>query len=1030
MALNVDAPSKMTNCVDLSGYVILLVEGDDGGIKLYGSPADRADLQVGDEILEVNGRRIDGTSHADIISHIHKCIKSRTICLKVKRRASFAEVADVHNVQDAYVIAVEEKAKQRLEKLSAVHKIQPVDMTKLPNQEEKENMDIESYNNPFRNNKGNNMDSPHKRGKQPVHVEANINVPPVEAGLNGGHFEADINGPNVDTTRMNGYVNGGSARLDNTNPFLPAYQYAGSEGGSSVSDSDLYRGPSDFNTLERGVQQANNVQEEIMVDNTTDFNSGYTGIIDGSDGPHREMAIDVPAGFRGSLKEPPRLPSHIGPSPPGTPKKERKTADKSGSSTPKSDRDEQLQRIRKHQEDLRKRRDEEDRLLREQEFLRASLRGSKKLQALEQRPPPPQPVGFENEAFVEEGDHLDGSLPRSALRVTPPEPGTLDRKQQYEPTSQATAEVQAQPIDLEKITASLNAIKSKLNSAENKDDITFLNRLFQDSRFQKTVAVHQKVLGVSKREPCPQAVCHSAQRECLDIMASSSLSQNNPYVQELQKLLEKPEMQGLLLAHDRVSYQYQYTVPCGQGDDDDDDDDDDGDLPVETIEGQYGGDSIKIIRIQKSTEPLGATVRNEGGGVFIGRIVKGGAAEKSGLLHEGDEVLEVNQMEMRGRSVNEVSDLLAGMTGILTFMIVPNKDFNQSQDETLVHVRAHFNYDPEEDMYIPCRELGISFVKGDILHIINQDDANWWQAFREGEEDHTSLAGLIPSKNFQEQREAVKQVIVQDSSEDKKKKNKLCARKKKKGKKKALYNAHTNDDFEAEEILTYEEVARYYPQPNRKRPIVMVGPPHVGRQELRRRLMESDLDRFAAAVPHTSRPRKETEVDGQDYHFVPRSVIESDICSNKFVEHGEFEKNIYGTSLEAIRMIINSGKVCVLDLHPQDEGDSAIPREGWKYRRVSLKILKMSDLKPYIIFIAPPNIEKLRQNCAKLGTRLADDALKEVIDKSREMEENFGHYFDTIIINYDMDRTFDELLHKINSLEIEPQWVPAQWMQD
>jgi MAGUK p55 subfamily protein 5 len=46
------------------------------------------------------------------------------------------------------------------------------------------------------------------------------------------------------------------------------------------------------------------------------------------------------------------------------------------------------------------------------------------------------------------------------------------------------------------------------------------------------------------------------------------------------------------------------------------------------------------------------------------------------------------------------------------------------------------------------------------------------------------------------------------------------------------------------------------------------------------------------------------------------------------------------------------------------------------------------------------------------------------------MEENFGHYFDAIIINYDMDRTFEELLQRINLLEIEPQWVPAQWMQD
>lgn len=68
-----------------------------------------------------------------------------------------------------------------------------------------------------------------------------------------------------------------------------------------------------------------------------------------------------------------------------------------------------------------------------------------------------------------------------------------------------------------------------------------------------------------------------------------------------------------------------------------------------------------------------------------------------------------------------------------------------------MHVKALFNYDPEDDLYIPCRELGVSFMKGDILHVIAQDDANWWQAYREGEEDFHSLAGLIPSKSFHEQ---------------------------------------------------------------------------------------------------------------------------------------------------------------------------------------------------------------------------------------------------------------------------------------
>ena len=55
----------------------------------------------------------------------------------------------------------------------------------------------------------------------------------------------------------------------------------------------------------------------------------------------------------------------------------------------------------------------------------------------------------------------------------------------------------------------------------------------------------------------------------------------------------------------------------------------------------------------------------------LGRVVRGGAADKSGLLHEGDEVLEVNGVEMRGKSVNEVCDILAGMQGSLTFLIFP-----------------------------------------------------------------------------------------------------------------------------------------------------------------------------------------------------------------------------------------------------------------------------------------------------------------------------------------------------------------------
>lgn len=48
--------------------------------------------------------------------------------------------------------------------------------------------------------------------------------------------------------------------------------------------------------------------------------------------------------------------------------------------------------------------------------------------------------------------------------------------------------------------------------------------------------------------------------------------------------------------------------------------------------------------------------------VIISRVVKGGAAERSGLLQEGDEVLEINGVEIRGKDVNEVFDILVSLS--------------------------------------------------------------------------------------------------------------------------------------------------------------------------------------------------------------------------------------------------------------------------------------------------------------------------------------------------------------------------------
>lgn len=54
--------------------------------------------------------------------------------------------------------------------------------------------------------------------------------------------------------------------------------------------------------------------------------------------------------------------------------------------------------------------------------------------------------------------------------------------------------------------------------------------------------------------------------------------------------------------------------------------------------------------------------------------------------------------------------------------------------------------------------------------------------------------------------------------------------------------------------------------------------------------------------------------------------------------------------------------------------------------------------------------------------------LKEVIEKAREMEHNFGHFFDATIVNMDPDQAFHELRRLIDKLDTEPQWVPTSWL--
>lgn len=76
----------------------------------------------------------------------------------------------------------------------------------------------------------------------------------------------------------------------------------------------------------------------------------------------------------------------------------------------------------------------------------------------------------------------------------------------------------------------------------------------------------------------------------------------------------------------------------------------------------YCVDNLKLVNIEKLDAPLGATIKNRDGSIVISRIVIGGAAQKSGLLHENDEILEINSIPVRGKTINDICDMLVNWT--------------------------------------------------------------------------------------------------------------------------------------------------------------------------------------------------------------------------------------------------------------------------------------------------------------------------------------------------------------------------------
>lgn len=230
-----------------------------------------------------------------------------------------------------------------------------------------------------------------------------------------------------------------------------------------------------------------------------------------------------------------------------------------------------------------------------------------------------------------------------------------------------------------------------------------------------------------------------------------------------------------------------------------------------------------------------------------------------------------------------------------------------------------------------------------------------------------------------------------------------------------MYLTTKNAEFDRHELLIYEEVARM--PPFRRKTLVLIGAQGVGRRSLKNKLIMWDPDRYGTTVPYTSRRPKDSEREGQGYSFVSRGEMEADIRAGRYLEHGEYEGNLYGTRIDSIRGVVAAGKVCVLDVNPQ-----------------AVKVLRTAEFVPYVVFIEAPDYETLRaMNRAALESgvstkQLTEADLRRTVEESSRIQRGYGHYFDLSLVNSNLERTFRELQAAMEKLRTEPQWVPVSWV--
>ncbi|KAG7516439.1 disks large-like 2 isoform X12 [Solea senegalensis] len=444
--------------------------------------------------------------------------------------------------------------------------------------------------------------------------------------------------------------------------------------------------------------------------------------------------------------------------------------------------------------------------------------------------------------------------------------------------------------------------------------------------------------------------------------------------------------------------------------------------------------------LHKGSTGLGFNIvgGEDGEGIFVSFILAGGPADLSGELRRGDQILSVNGIDLRGATHEQAAAALKGAGQVVT-IIAQYRPEEYGRFEAKIHdlreqmmnhsmssgsgslrtnqkrslyVRALFDYEKSKDSGLPSQ--GLSFRYGDILHVINASDDEWWQARRVTPHGDSEEMGVIPSKRRVERKERARLKTVKFNAKpgsfdskasfnDKRKKNFIFTRKFPfyKNKEGGEQDGSDSDRSQDEVILSYEPVIRQ--EISYARPVIILGPM---KDRINDDLISEFPDKFGSCVPHTTRPKRDYEVDGRDYHFVmSREQMEKDIQEHKFIEAGQYNDNLYGTSVQSVKYVAERGKHCILDVSGN-----------------AIKRLQVAQLYPIAIFIKPKSIDSLMD----MNKRLTEEQAKKTFDRAMKLEQEFGEFFTALVQGDTLEDIYDHCKQVIEEHSGPYIWIPSK----